>query len=260
MPMKPVVSIVILTWNRANYLELCLRSLFESLSPESTLSHEVIIMDNGSTDATDSILRKYSSIESVRIIRNRTNLGLNVYKRLFSMARGKYIIEVDDDVIQFPLSFDAKMIDYLNTFHDYGYLSLNVIQDDMTNGAKPSKDLYTDDVRDEKIVEEGPAGGWCAIFRRIHCLLLLPIFTFFNISMKLPEDALLQSYFKRIHKRVGIIKESLCLHACGPAYARHFNRLQREVEKYNIGGLPEFAKRFEKIPQKQTSGHLQGQG
>lgn len=243
--MKPTVSIVILTWNRATYLDLCLTSLLSSLTPECRLSHEVIVMDNGSTDSTKEVLAKHERSKIVRVVRNVKNLGLNAYKRLFVMARGKYIIEVDDDVIQFPSQFDAAMVDYLEAYRDYGYLSLNVIQNEMTNGAKLPPENYTDDIRGKRVIEEGPAGGWCAIFRRIHCFFLIPLLYFYNIRMKMPEDALLQSYFMRIHKRFGIIKHVSCLHANGVQYAKKFGNMRRENEKYIIGDLPELAAKFE---------------
>lgn len=237
--MKVDVSIVMLTWNRASYLKIGLKKLFASLSPESKLSHEIIFMDNGSTDDTLEVISEYESLPYVRIIKNKENLGLNAYKKLFCMARGKYIIELDDDVLDFPVGFDVIMVDYLEHFRDYGYLSLNVIQDEKTNGAKPDMSNYCDDVRGARVVEEGPNGGWCAIFRRKYLFLLVPILWFYNIKMKMPEDALLVSFFARLKLRHGIIKEAKCLHACGPVYAKEFRRSSREVEKYEIGGLPQ---------------------
>ena len=55
---KPDISIGMLTWNRAPMLETCLEKLFKSLDP--ALSHQIVIMDNGSTDSTPSLLRQFS--------------------------------------------------------------------------------------------------------------------------------------------------------------------------------------------------------
>ena len=69
--MRPDVSICILTWNRADFLEVCLRELFASITPTEAggLSREILIMDNGSTDKTADILSMYEKRPDVRIFR-----------------------------------------------------------------------------------------------------------------------------------------------------------------------------------------------
>lgn len=56
---KPDVSRVPLTWNRAPFLEICLREMFASFDPD--LAREVILMDNCSDDATPNMLAKYAA-------------------------------------------------------------------------------------------------------------------------------------------------------------------------------------------------------
>ena len=86
--MRPDVSICILTWNRADFLEICLRELFASLTPTDSggLTRELLIMDNGSTDQTAEVLSKYEGRPDVRVIRQTRNLGFGAYKR-FLMCR-----------------------------------------------------------------------------------------------------------------------------------------------------------------------------
>ena len=47
------VSVIILVWNSARKIEACLASLPAGL----TVSHEVIVVDNGSRDRTVAVLR-----------------------------------------------------------------------------------------------------------------------------------------------------------------------------------------------------------
>ena len=248
MNQKPDVSILLLTWNRAPMLEKCLESMFKSLSPN--LRREIIIMDNGSTDETSAILALYENRPGVKILRNSTNLGIAGYKRLFGMASGRIMIEVDDDILEFPQCFDETLRDYLDTFPDYGYIALNVIQNDLTTGAKPDLSNYHDDTRGDKTIEEGPTGGWCAAFRRRHYRLLRPLFNLLSMSMARSEDGILMGFMQKfLRKRIGLVKNSACLHATGPAYAKMFGLLKREVGKYQIGNLPERAKDFtEQLP------------
>ncbi len=241
---RPEISVVLLTWNRAPFLEICLREMFAAFAPDVT--REVILMDNCSSDATPEILSKHADRPNVRVVRNKENLRLNAYKKLFSMARGRFVIEVDDDILQFPAGFDKTFLEYFEAYPDYGYMALNVVQNEKTNGAKPGPSCYKDDVRGEKVVEEGPVGGWCSAFRRIHYRLASPLVAFMSLSMARPEDGVLAGIVGKIfRKRMGIIKKAVCLHATGPEYAREFGLLKREKDKYLAGSLPEMAAKFE---------------
>ena len=240
---RPDVSIVLLTWNRSAMLEICLREMFKSLSYD--VSREIILMDNFSDDATPMVLRRYSVMPGVRIVRNKKNLRLNGYKKLFGMAKGRVIIEVDDDVLRFPKDFDKLMLDYLEAFSDYGYLALNVEQNEKTNGAKPDASCYKEDARDGKVVEEGPVGGWCAAFYRWHYRLVSPLLWFSGFSMVRGEDGFLMGMTKKIfRKRHGIIKNAVCLHAAGPTYAREFGLQKVAQEKYKAVGMKNMAEAY----------------
>lgn len=244
---RPDASILLLTWNRAPMLETCLRELFASLS--TSISREIVLMNNGSTDETPAILAQYNDRPDVRIVNLSENRGLAAYKKLFGMASGRIMIEVDDDVLRFPKDFDRTLVDYLDALPDYGYLALNVVQDESTDGAKPSIAHYRDDVRGDRVVEEGPTGGWCSAFRRRHYRLFRPLIAMLHLSMARCEDGVLMACMQKIlRKRVGLVKNAVCLHATGRAYAERYGLLKREVEKYTLGELPEKAAQFRDAP------------
>ncbi len=241
--MRPDVSIVLLTWNRSAMLEICLREMFASLA--DGVSREIILMDNASDDATQEVLRHYSMMPGVKVIRNKKNLRLNAYKKLFGMARGRIVIEVDDDILRFPKDFDKTFVEYLAAYPDYGYLALNVEQNEKTNGAKPAAECYRDDVRGGKVIEEGPVGGWCAAFYRWHYRLVSPLLWFSGFSMARVEDGFLMGMTRKVfRKRHGIIKNAVCLHAAGPVYAAEFGSSGRDKEKYAAAGLNEMASHY----------------
>ncbi|MNL15553.1 putative glycosyl transferase [compost metagenome] len=239
------ISFLILTWNRPKFLQKCIESLISSINDLS--SCEIIVMDNGSDDETFSVLEKYRQSSYIRIIKLKKNYGIAGYKKLFNKARGKYCVIVDDDVLEFPKGLDNIFIDYMESYPDYGFIALNVIQNEFTNGAKPDISHYTEDVRKDKIIEAGPTGGWCACFRLSDYKKIRWRFLFSNLSMKMSEDGMLSALFERkLHLKSGIIKDAVCFHACGPYYAKEYGHLKREIEKYKNSGLKDFVEEYRK--------------
>ena len=64
--MAPVLSICILTYNRAAYLSELLRSIF-NLEDKYLKQLEVIIIDNGSTDETNKTISLFSDSKNFGI-------------------------------------------------------------------------------------------------------------------------------------------------------------------------------------------------
>ncbi|WP_345949905.1 glycosyltransferase family 2 protein [Mucilaginibacter sp. PAMB04274] len=238
-------SFVVLTWNRYKFLEKCLEELTNSLA--NPIQCEIIVMDNGSTDKTGEVLDRYKANKLIRIIRRKKNYGLSSYKKLFGYARGEYIVVVDDDVLAFPKNMDSIFADYMQTFSNYGFVALNVIQDEFTNGAKPPAEHYTEETIDGKTIQHGPTGGWCTCFRKKQYRKLWWKFMFADINMKTGEDGFLATAFReKLGLKSGIIKNAVCFHASGPYYARQYGHLDREIEKYAQAGLHDFVETYQK--------------
>ena len=232
----PDVSIVCLTWNRKGYLEKGLESLFANLSRQ--LTHEIIFMDNASSDGTLDVLRKYENHPEVRIVPNRVNLRYKGFNRLFGMARGRYIIEVDDDVIGFPADFDRIAVEYLETFADYGYLAFDTVRNELTDGNRGSFRFV--DARGDRVVEEGEARGYLAAFRRRDYRLIRPFTFFFPFDINHPQDWVVSGLIRRLlFKRMGVIRGVRCLHACGPHYAKLFGRTDLDLQNLELEGAVE---------------------
>lgn len=243
----PVFSIAILTWNRCDFLEKCLESLFAALSPD--IESEIVILDNGSTDGTQRVLEKYASRPEVRLLRNDKNEGIDGYRRLFSAARGKYILELDDDVLTLPEGFDRIFLDYFAAYPDYGFIGLAASENEKTVAGNRFDHKYSPDVRGSLRLDEGLVGGWCAAFRRRDWTILALAFRilfFVRMSFKHGEDGAICRFETLVmRKRLGTIRTASCLHAYGPLWAKEAGHLDREIEKYRLGGLPELAAKYE---------------
>ena len=249
-PFRPKVkiSIVILTWNRARLLKQAIDSILNNIS--GTISYELIVMDNGSTDETQTILQPYAGRKEIRLTRLPKNGGLNSFKKIFALARGEIIVAIDDDVIQAPKDFDITLLNYLNHFPDYGYIALNVIQNEMTDGARPIDGDYTDDVRGEYVIERGPTEAWFSAFRNREYLIFRHLFNLFPIRFPLTQDGVMVNLMISVfRKKSGLVKNTKCLHACGPFYAREYGYLAAGIEKYATAGILDQVEKYRQVAQ-----------
>lgn len=243
------ISFVVLTWNRSEMLKICLDQLANAIQNKHLC--EIIIFDNASTDDTRTVLedfyKKFNDFIDIKYYISINNLRLRAYKQLFKMATGDIVIEVDDDVLAFPENIDSIFVQYFNEFQNFGFLALDVIQNEYTNGAKPHKSYYSEVVRNNLIIEEGPTGGWCAGFRLKDFKKIQWIFNLLPISMKSGEDGALVNLMKLIGKKSGIIKDKKCFHACGSYYSKQYNLLERDIEKYSTVGLNKLVENYRKL-------------
>jgi glycosyltransferase involved in cell wall biosynthesis len=91
---RPIVSVVICTYSRKNFLRDCLDSIYNQDYPKS--SFEVIIVDGGSTDGTRELCKKYPGIRFVTEKRYGLAFARNKGAEL---AQGSIVAYTDDDCI-----------------------------------------------------------------------------------------------------------------------------------------------------------------
>lgn len=95
-----LVSIIILTHNQLNYTRLCLESI-QHYTPEP---HEIILVDNGSTDGTPAWLRSQAALQNhYTLIENDTNRGFAAGNNQgLERARGACCLLLNNDVVVTP--------------------------------------------------------------------------------------------------------------------------------------------------------------
>ena len=114
--MKPIVSIITPTFNQEQYIEACIKSvLFQTIK-----EWEMIIVDDGSTDNTPSIIRRFDDSRIVYIPgahKGIACLGEN-YCNALNRSTGEFILILDGDdyippnrlEIQLPVFEDRRIV------------------------------------------------------------------------------------------------------------------------------------------------------
>lgn len=105
---RPMVSVVMLTYKRADMLPKAI----ESILAQTYMDFEFIILNDGSPDKTDEVVAAYND-PRIRYYKNAENKGIAYSRnRAVSLARGKYVMIMDDDDISQPERMH-KQVEYL---------------------------------------------------------------------------------------------------------------------------------------------------
>ncbi len=123
----PLVSVVVPVYNCERFLAQAITSVLG----QSFEDFELIVVDDGSTDGTPSVLREFAASDNrVRPIRTE-NRGFPLACNLGTeLARGRYIAHLDADDVACPGRLEAQ-VDFLETDRDYVLVgtNLNVINE-----------------------------------------------------------------------------------------------------------------------------------
>jgi len=217
-----LVSFCIVTHNRPQMLKKCVESL---LSSTSSVNREVLIWDNNSTDETTGFL-KITEAENdfVKVIYNKENIGNNAKGKCIELAKGDFIIGIDDDVLDFPVNWAEDFISAYKKIPLAGYLATDVIQNEHTTGAKQSPESYTTEEYKDVRLLVGPTGGWCfmisrEVYNTIGKFYLNPKRIFYFEDADYGIRALGKGF------SVGIVGGLKVFHATGEHYNREFPRI-----------------------------------
>jgi len=114
---EPLVSLVIVNHNGIQFVDECLRSVFNS----NYANFEVIFVDNGSTDKSLEYVKKaFGSENRLHFVENRASLGPAVGRnRGAKLAKGKYLIFLDNDT-QVEKNFIGELTKVLESDNSIG--------------------------------------------------------------------------------------------------------------------------------------------
>ncbi len=129
--MQPIVSVIIPTYNRANFLEKSIQSVLAQTFED----FEIIIINNYSEDNTLEVISNFKDTR-IRIITFR-NDGIIAKSRNQGLmhSAGKYIAFLDDDDLWLSKKLELQ-VDYLNKHPEYSLVYSNGWIIDVTGKRK----------------------------------------------------------------------------------------------------------------------------
>lgn len=105
----PKISVIMPVYNAQRYL----RRAIDSILAQSFTDFEFLILNDASTDNTESILNNYSD-SRIRYINNEQNIGVaRSLNRGLRLARGEYIARMDADDVSLKKRF-SQQVKYLS--------------------------------------------------------------------------------------------------------------------------------------------------
>ena len=130
----PDMSIVLVCWNNKDYLGPCLNSLYEG---ELASSFDVVVVDNGSADGSQAMLRE--KFPGVLIIQNDHNVGLSkASNQGIEATKGRYVLLLNNDTLVNAPSLDA-LVTFLDDHPDAGAVGGTLLNPNGSIQASASK-------------------------------------------------------------------------------------------------------------------------
>lgn len=204
------VGIILPTWNRLRYLRLGIPSL---LAATRDIPCELLVWDNASTDGTAEFLDGLDD-PRLSVVHHPENIGINALAASARRVGGTHLLQVDDDVIDFPPGFLRELVVAYESLPKLGYLGTNVVQDTLTDGGRlPAYRSIHVDHGDGLVVEYGAVGGWCtltdrALYDELGGFLEIPGERYFFAD---------RDYYRKVGARGlrrGILHDTRVYHAC----------------------------------------------
>jgi GT2 family glycosyltransferase len=129
----PDMSIVLVCWNNREYLGPCLESLYAA---GLRRSYETVVVDNGSTDGSRSMLRE--RYPEIRVIQNDRNVGLGrASNQGIEATRGRHVLLLNNDTLVNGPSLDA-LVDFLDAHPEAGAVGGRLLNPDGSFQAGPA--------------------------------------------------------------------------------------------------------------------------
>lgn len=104
--MDELVSIIMPSYNTANYIAASIQSVLDQTYP----NWELLLVDDCSTDDTDAVVAPFLSDARIRYLKNDRNSGAAISRnRALREAKGRWIAFLDSDDLWYPTKLEAQL-------------------------------------------------------------------------------------------------------------------------------------------------------
>lgn len=125
------ISVIIPAYNEAQRLPVTLRRVHEYFTAPAN-DFEIIVVDDGSTDATESeVMKAASEFPRIRLIKNETNRGKGFSVRRGILASTKYLILLTDADLSTPVEEVVKLLPFVQNDFDMAIGSRAMAESDL---------------------------------------------------------------------------------------------------------------------------------
>jgi GT2 family glycosyltransferase len=219
--LESVIAIVVLTHNRAHLLRRCVEDV---LLRTSSATREIVIWDNASTDETRTYLATVTD-PRLTLVHHEANIGTSAYVHAVAMTSSRYIVELDDDVIEAPPGWDSVLLEAFQRIPNLGTLAADLKEDPNDSAycylqyVKETRNVFERKEVDGLRILEGPTHGGCTMTSRD----VYETVGGFRQNRKLvfwhEDDAYVRQVRKRGY-RTAILEDLEVWHAGSPYYSK----------------------------------------
>jgi len=141
---KPIVSVIITTYERIEYLKRAIKSVLSQ-----TLSNfELIVVDDCSTDNTEQVVRSFDD-KRIKYVKHETNLGVHIARSNgIKKSQGEFIGFLDDDDEYLPEKLEKQVELFRKLPDNYGLVYSGYYVSNGTNIIARSHPSHKGEVRD----------------------------------------------------------------------------------------------------------------
>jgi glycosyltransferase involved in cell wall biosynthesis len=171
MNTSPLVSVIIPAYNADHYI----RQTIESVLAQTYSHIEVLVVDDGSTDATPEIVEQFSHQDQRVILLQQANAGVAAARNLaIAQSHGEFIAPLDADDIWYPQKLEKQVNCFIQSDQAVGLVyTWSVLLDE--NGQQLSycqSAQVEGDVLIRLIFENSPGNASSPLIRR-SCLMVI---------------------------------------------------------------------------------------
>lgn len=197
------VSIIVPVYNGERYFTDCIQSILV----QSFTDIEVIVINDGSTDSSLSLIKRYAQNDSRIVVINQKNKGVSAARNAgLSKARGDYIMFVDaDDYIARKDALEL-LIDFAKENGNPEVVCFRRVGDTRGRKAPSGYSKLNDSIIGRMIVDETINTLWDKLYKKS---IIKENSIKFPVGIRMAEDLLFNVQYFREAKTIGFFDEEL---------------------------------------------------